>query len=170
MWESDIRPTRTNDIIEVHLTEDEIEEAKQWGAKLGKLRNSIMKGEHNHFGRLGEMVVAKFVNGTIEDDYQYDVLDPSGKKLEVKTKVTSKKPLPYYDCSVCAHNATQKCDAYVFVRISNTKPIAWILGKKERGDYFKEATYREKGERDPDNGFVFHTNCYNLAISNLDPL
>ena len=173
MWASDIASNAqqtNNEIVEIRLTERDIEEAKRWGENLGTLRNSIMEGAHNHYGRLGEIVTAKYVNGTIEDDYQYDVLSETGERMEVKTKVTSRAPLPFYDCSVCAHNARQNCDSYVFVRVSNKEPLAWICGKKSRDEFFEKATYHKRGDHDSRNGYTFHADCYNIEISQLDPL
>lgn len=166
MWEPE------NDAVEVAITEEEYALAEEWGESLGELKNSITNGKHNYVGRLGELIVARVTGGEIKDDYEYDILSPTGERLEVKTKATSKRPLPFYDCSVCAHNATQRCDAYVFVRVSydRSKPTAWICGRKDRESFFKNATFHRKGEVDPRNKFTFHTDCYNMEIKYLEPL
>ena len=167
MWES---KQEEHDLIEVQLTPEEQEEARAWGENLGSLRNSITSGRHNYFGRLGEIAVAKFVGGTIQDDYEYDVLSRTGQRLEVKTKVTTVVPRMHYECSVCQHNAQQMADAFVFVRVSSTEPVAWICGMKSCEQFFKEATYHKKGDIDPRNNYTFHASCFNMEIRDLDPV
>lgn len=169
MWES--RATETGDsLIEVNIEPEDYAEAKQWAKDLGKLRNSITGGRHSMYGRLGEIIVARYVSGKITDNFDYDVRHPDGRRLEVKTKVTTVRPKGYYECSVCGHNPTQTCDAFVFVRISSKEPTAWICGQKERDAFFREAEHFSEGDVDPRNNFKFHTSCFNIEIRKLDEL
>jgi hypothetical protein len=46
--------------------------------------------------------------------------------------------------------------------------MGWYLGKITKDEFFKVATEHKKGEVDPDNGFVFRADCYNLPISMLE--
>ena len=81
-----------------------------------------------------------------------------------------KRPQGHFECSVCHHNTRQKCDAYVFVRVSTEIPKAWICGYKPKKDFMREARYFKKGDTDPSNGYKVHASCYNLNISELDPI
>ena len=58
----------------------------------------------------------------------------------------------------------------MFVRILTDLSKAWILGSIPKKKYYEEATRYKKGQVDPSNGFTFRTDCYNLPISNLEPI
>ena len=94
----------------------------------------------------------------------------NGETIDVKTKATSVPPLPHYECSVSKTNATQKCDHYAFARIHNQMDKGWVLGYLSKDDFFKSATYYEKGDKDASNGFVFRASCYSVPISILKPI
>ena len=36
--------------------------------------------------------------------------------------------------------------------------------------FFKQATFHKKGDLDPDNNFIFKSDCYNIPISDLFPI
>jgi hypothetical protein len=93
-----------------------------------------------------------------------------GKRIDVKTKRCNTPPKTYYDCSVAAHGSKQDCDSYVFVRIKIDGTRAWVLGEIDKRDFYKNATHHRRGDVDPDNGFVFKADCYNLAISELQDI
>jgi hypothetical protein len=44
------------------------------------------------------------------------------------------------------------------------------LGEIDKRDFYKNATHHRRGDVDPDNGFVFKADCYNLAISELQDI
>ena len=83
-------------------------DASNSARKLGILRNSISKGMGNVAGMLGEEIVLKVLGGKLESNYDYDILLPDGTTTDVKTKLTTVKPLPKYSCSVSAYNIRQK--------------------------------------------------------------
>lgn len=165
--------------VQVNVTRAQRERAKRRADELGVLRNSITGGRSNFYGMLGEEVVRDYLGADrceLADTYQYDLLLPPDRKirkLEVKTKKTSqtRPPSPHFECSVCDHNPNQRADAYVFVRVSTRDPKkAWICGYKRRDIFFEKARYFRKGDVDPSNGYTVHASCYNLNISELDPI
>ena len=94
--------------------------------------------------------------------------DPKGDmKVDVKTKQTSVKPLPHYECSIAKLNTNQKCDAYAFVRILNDFSKGWFLGVLTKDDYYAKATFLRKGDVDPSNNYTVKADCYNVRIDEL---
>lgn len=163
-------PAGTNQPIEVTYSHQQYAEACARGMKLGHLKNSITKGRSNVWGMLGEAIVAQYTNSKLVDTFQYDLLSPTGEKLEVKTKKTTLTVAPktYFECSVCDHNSKQNCDYYVFVRVSTNCKKAWICGQVHKTHLKKRARYFKKGDTDPRNNYKVHASCWNLNIAELD--
>ena len=158
-------------MIEVKITEDMKKRAWAKSREMGVIKNSIMKGDGNIAGFLGEEVANVVIGGTINNTYDYDLVAEDGTKYDVKTKRCTSPPKPYYDCSVANFNTKQKCDRYVFVRIENKNKRwgrAWVLGWLTHDDYFKKARKLTKGQKDPSNGFIVRADCHNVAISELN--
>ena len=155
-------------MIDVSITLDDILLAKKKANETGKLKNSIYSGAGNIHGFLGEIVVANYINATIENTYDYDLIK-NGIRIDVKTKSCKFKPNPDYDCSVYKLSAKQKCDYYVFVRILDDFSQGWILGGIRKTIFFKKAIFYKKGNIDPKSnfGWTFPADCYNLSISSL---
>tara|TARA_R110000787_G_C13131186_1_gene416111 strand:- start:44 stop:520 length:477 start_codon:yes stop_codon:yes gene_type:complete len=154
-------------MIEVKITETHLESAKTLAENLGQLKNSITGGDGNLAGFIGEVVVSEITGSSHSNTYDYDLILPSGKTVDVKTKRTNYAPRENYDCSVAAFNTKQKCDYYAFVRVKNDLSVAWILGFYEKSLYFQDAKLHKRGDYDPDNRFTFKADCYNIKISNL---
>lgn len=161
-------------MIEIKITDNQLERASaHYGELKDKILNgSITKGQGNIYGALGEIIVhdlyQKVYEVKFENNYDYDlVID--GDRVDVKTKRTTVKPNSNYNCSISAFNTRQKCDFYVFVRITEDKRTAYVLGYKKKKAFFKQAVFGKKGEVDPDgNGsWVFKDDCYNLKIKKL---
>ena len=158
-------------MIEVKITEDMKKRAWAKSREMGVIKNSIMKGDGNIAGFLGEEVANVVIDGTINNTYDYDLVSKDGIKYDVKTKRCTSPPKPYYDCSVANFNTRQKCDRYVFVRIENKNKrwgrageLGWVTHDK----YFEKASKLTKGQIDPSNGFVVRADCHNVAISELN--
>ena len=152
-------------MIEINVTKDQIIEAEAMAADLGELKNSITKGKGNIAGFLGEIVVRDFYNGDgiSANTFDYDII----VKVDVKTKRCKSKPLAHYECSIAGFNTKQRCDAYIFARVLNNLSKAWILGFKGKDDYYNESIFHKKGDKDPSNNFTFHSDAYNMSISDL---
>jgi hypothetical protein len=154
-------------MIEVIVTPDMVAKAKEKAKEMGLINNSILKGSGSVAGFIGEQVVQQVVGGEWDNTYEYDLISALNNKIEVKTKQTSRKPLPYYECSVAKFNTRQLCDYYAFVRVNYDQTLAWYLGAMQRAEYYSKATFFSKGEVDPDNNFIVKADMYNLPISEL---
>ena len=147
-----------------------INKAKTKANQMGKLNNSITKGQGNIAGFLGGEIVLNYLNENDNNSYDYDLVLKDGRKVDVKTKRTTVKPRTNYDCSVAAFNTKQKCDVYIFCRILNDMSRGWILGYKDKKDYFDEARFMKKNQIDPANNFRVKADCYNVAIEDLESI
>lgn len=157
-------------MIKVEITNKMLKKAQKKADDLGQLKNSIMKGKGNLTGFLGEEIVKSFLSARSSNTKNYDIVH-NKKKYDVKTKLTTKEPLPEYDCSIASYNTVQECDSYIFVRIQKDKEdnliCGWILGWMDKEDYFQNAEYWPKGKIDPSNGYRVKASCYNLKIKDL---
>ena len=156
-------------MIEVKITDSMKRRAYRKAISMGKLRNSITKGEGSVCGFLGEEIANTVIHGDITNTYDYDIIKDD-VTYDVKTKRCTSKPKDYYECSVAAFNTKQKCDNYVFVRIEyihGEAKRAWILGCYSKQEYFQDAKFLKKGQKDGDNGFIVKADCYNMPINKL---
>ena len=153
---------------EIKVSLDMIENARIKSTEMGKLHNSILKGGGNLAGFIGEQIALECLGGEWHNTYSYDIILPDGKKVDVKTKQTSVKPLPEYDCSIAKFNTKQECDMYAFVRVKNDLTIGWYLGSMDKKEYFKKAIFMKKGYVDPSNNFTVRADCYNMKIEDLN--
>jgi hypothetical protein len=147
-------------MIEVEITEGMKKKAWAKSREMGVIKNSIMSGDGNIAGFLGEEVANIIIKGEVNNTYDYDIITKSG----------TSPPKPFYDCSVANFNTKQKCDRYAFVRVENKNNRwgrAWVLGWLEHDDYYKKARKLTKGQIDPSNNFVVRSDCYNVSISEL---
>ena len=153
-------------MIEVKITDEMLIKAREKTVEMGKLYNSILRGKGNMSGFIGEQLALKVLGGAWEhtDDYDLKVNDI---RIDVKTKQTSVKPLPHYECSIAAFNTKQDCDGYAFVRVLNDFSVGWFLGVLTKQDYFDKATFLKKGEVDPSNNYTVKADCYNVRIDEL---
>ena len=140
--------------------------------RMGRIRNSITRGQGNSYGFLGEQITKLVLGGEIVNkgkkyNVDYDLVLDDGTTVEVKTKKTTVEPKKYYECSVAKYNTKQKCDYYAFVRVLDTKKGGWFLGVMPKEKYFINAKFLKAGTRDGDNGFLVRADCYNLPISDL---
>ena len=119
-------------------------------------------------GFLGEQVAMSVLGGDWNNTYDYDFTTEAGKRVEVKTKQTSVKPLPHYECSIAKFNTKQDCDAYAFVRVLNDFSIGWFLGVLTKETYFDKANFLKKGDVDPSNNYTVKADCYNVRIDQLE--
>lgn len=166
-------------MIEVEITEDMKLRAWEKSKEMGVINNSIMKGDGNVAGFLGEEVANSVLRGIIVNTYDYDIVtenlcgNSQQVTWDVKTKRCTSPPKPHYECSIANYNTEQKCDYYIFVRImwkGGKAKRAWILGYKSKNEYFQEAKFLKKGEVDRSNNFTVRADCYNLAIKDLDEI
>ena len=154
-------------MIEVEITEKMKKRAWRKAREMGKLKNSITKGDGNIAGFLGEEVANQIICGKITNTYDYDIVDDCDIRYDVKTKRCTSEPKDKYECSVAAYNTKQDCDGYAFVRVLNDFSIGWFLGVLTKQDYFDKATFLKKGDVDPSNNYTVKADCYNVRIDEL---
>jgi|TARA_A100000171_G_scaffold4136_1_gene3390 hypothetical protein len=153
-------------MIQVTITPDVLRRAEKKAALVGNIGGSITGSASHVVGAIGEVIVADLLGAEEVNSKDYDLIH-KGKRIDVKTKRCNTAPRTYYDCSVAAHGTRQACDSYVFVRIKIDGTKAWVLGEIDKPTFYSNATYYRRGDVDPDNGFVFKADCYNLPISEL---
>lgn len=141
--------------------------ARREAEEMGSLNGSIEDGDGNYAGILGELLFVEHFGGTRDNTYNHDVRY-DGRTIDVKTKRRSVEPKPYYECSIADFNTTQDCDLYYFVSVLYDHSEAWLLGYKSPDEYYREAEFHQEGDYDPDNGFTFKADCWNLPINDLD--
>ena len=145
-------------------------EAKKISRKIGVLDNSILKGKGTHAGIIGDLLIAKEVKGFRAETYDFDVLTPTGIKIDVKTKRTTVMRIePHFEASIADFNTRQKCDVYAFCRVNLKENLGFIIGWIEKENYFKEAVFLKKGQVDPSNNYTVKADCWNLPYSKLNP-
>ena len=154
-------------MIEVVVTGDMLVTARDKAAEMGKLRNSITSGAGNIAGFIGEAIAKQVMGGVLTNTYDYDLILCNGKTVDVKTKLTSVKPLDSYDCSIAGLNTKQQCDYYAFVRVKNDLSVGWYLGIYPKEQYMLDSVFMKRGNIDPSNGYVVKSDCYNLKIHRL---
>ena len=67
-------------------TKDEIKKAADMAADMGVLNNSLTKGDGSQAGFLAEIVVARHIGATQANTYDYDLIMPDGRTIDVKVK------------------------------------------------------------------------------------
>tara|TARA_B110000211_G_C13958463_1_gene499450 strand:- start:364 stop:858 length:495 start_codon:yes stop_codon:yes gene_type:complete len=154
-------------MIEVAVSDEILIEARRQAVEMGKLHGSITGGQGNVAGFVGELIATQLLKATQKNTYNYDLILSNDSTVDVKTKRTSVTPLPHYECSVARLSGHQTCDNYAFMRVKNDYSIAWFLGLITRDKFYELARYMQKGDLDPDNGYVVKSTCYNLSIEDL---
>ena len=150
--------------------------------KMGTLKNSITGGKGNVVGFVGESMMLQWlwrhnVPAVIADCRDYDIVAgaESRTKLEVKTLTASSLPQLHWNNLVSAHNAFQKADFYVFVRVVWHDPANFELG----GDayfcgtfacsHFKQnATFRRQRNTSGDSTSTVRppaTSCWSMPVA-----
>ena len=153
---------------EVEISLDMIDKARAKSTEMGVLKNSILRGNGNIAGFIGEQIALQCLGGEWQNTYEYDILMPNGKRIDVKTKQTSVAPLPDYDCSIAKFNTKQDCDSYAFGRVKKDLTIGWYLGTIAKDSFFDKARFMKKGTVDPSNNYKVQADCYNLKIKDLE--
>jgi hypothetical protein len=151
-------------MIEVKISKDQIARAEKL-YPFENLKGSIMRGESDIYGALGEVLIQDHYEDREMDTnstYDYDLILDGWKKIDVKTKRTTVYPQPNYTCSI-THK--QKCHYYFFVRILEDLTTGYLLGYIEAETMHRSA-FKKKGELD-DSGFAYRADGYHIKIKQL---
>jgi len=165
---------KENKIIEWDIKPELIKKAEKKAKDMGRLNNSITRGQGNIAGFLGEFAFVDFVktlkphhNIIIDNSYDYDIIYQNITG-DVKTKRTNYPGLLNYEASISNYNPNQKCDIYIFVRVMNDQTKAYICGWIPKQEYFEKARFMKEGDYDPSNNWYCKGDCYNLSYSELN--
>jgi len=160
-------------MVEIPITNSILYYSLLKAKSLGTLNNSILKGEGNLTGFVGEEAFKVFLNNKDSNNtYNYDIIH-NGIRFEVKSKRTSVIPKDYYECSVADYNTKQNCDYYVFTRVlwhkgERLPSKVYLMGCYSKEEYYKNSRKLLKGSKDGDNGFIVHADCWNMKYSDLN--
>ena len=163
-------------MIHSQLSADQLDRARHL-YPFKALKGSIMKGQSNIYGAIGEIVVWDSYKETCQyaGKFNYDLII-GDQTVDVKTKKTTVEPKPHYYASIADPDRNQdpskqqKCDWYCFTRAHENLIDVWILGWMKPVDFFANASYYKKGEIDktsPGGSWTFRENCWNIPIGEL---
>lgn len=155
----------------IKVTSEMMEHAQRKSSEMGRLRNSITKGEGNFIGFLGEMATKFYLKIPLEEEmntYDYDIIF-NNQKIDVKSKKTSVMPVTTHEGSVSASNVTQECDLYLFTRVLDVQPsYVYLMGYYPKKEYFENATLLREGQRD--GAFTVRADCWNMIYGRMKPV
>lgn len=147
---NDFLVTKDTDIITVPVTPAMLAQAKEKARKMGCLnQHSMMKGERNVEGVLGELAtLAILPSATYTDNHDNDLR--IGKlTIDVKTKRLARKPALYYDCTVYGYNPNQNCHLYLFAGVKDDHSVVWLSGFLAKHIFYKKAQFCPAGSTRP---------------------
>jgi hypothetical protein len=155
-------------VIEVIITDEMLVEARRKATEMGQLKGSMMKGDRNIIGFLGEIATQSIIGGDFHNTYDYDIMTPSGKTVDVKTKKINYPPKDYYACNIFTANEKQACDYLVFAFVHTNLEKAWVAGYYGKKDFLKDCDFIPKGHV-ADNGLKFKRDNFEMKVSQLKP-
>lgn len=163
-------------MIEFKLEDRHREAAKRLSEPLTKLysdnEDSILSGGGFYISKLGEIAVAETFGWEYTDTYENDFegwwFDGTPRRIEVKTKRRTVPPKDWYNGSVAAANAGQRCDYYLFCSSLVDKYI-YIIGYMPKDKFIEKAFFARKGEQETPS-WCFQADCYNLPYNAMYPL
>jgi hypothetical protein len=172
-------------MIKIETTQKMMDSSQLKAKSLGPINNSILKGGGNLAGYLGEEALASHLSAEIvsnnrgREKYNYDLVLPDGRRMEVKTKRRTVSPRPHYDVSVARTSKHQRPDLYGFISLEFERATGkhpkkyyglknmWLCGYMPAEEYWERATLWKSGQIDPTNAFKTHVDMYNMTISAL---
>jgi hypothetical protein len=126
---TDFLVLKETDIINVPVTPEMLKQTEEKARKMGCLnKHSMMKGERNVEGVLGELAALVYLPfATPTDNYDNDLR--IGKlTIDVKTKRLTNRPRLQYDCSIYGYNPNQDCHLYLFAGVNPEHTMVWLSG------------------------------------------
>jgi len=163
-----------NGMIEFNIPKKVIKEAEYRGKKLGRLKGSILKGEGNTTGYVGQMMFQKIFGGVDTDaesntkKFRFDVLF-EGEGWEIKTKNTTLNvPMNLdYDASISCNTKQQKFDKVAFFRVNLETRKGWFGGYATYDQWMENRFFAAKDQVDPSNGMKEHCDCHKMKYGDL---
>lgn len=158
-------------MIKLPILIEEIQQAKIEAEKLGKLNRSILNGNGNLSGILGELAVLRYfgyLGAKRNNTFNHDLII-RGFRFDVKTKQRKVDPQPNH-CGTVPDYSNQDCQAYIFTSVFQVdgKPShIHLCGWMGRDNFKRESTFYKKGDVNPENGWVCKMDCWNLEYSKM---
>ena len=155
-------------ILVFRPSSDDIKEAFERTQKLGVLPNSFTRGQGRMTGFLGEVAFellypdSEYVGDSC---FTHDYV-MRRRKIDVKSKTCTGKPLPHYTASVNTKDKKLNATTYFFVRVRKDLTRVWLLGWASKQKMENKAIYKKRGEKD-EFGFTYKVDGYHLPIQHL---
>ncbi len=158
----------------VLVTPDQMQRATGF-YEFGALRNSITAGRSNVYGAIGEVVFADlFPVWSKVESFNHDFIDGRGRTVDIKTKRTTQRPQPHWNCSSAATSKHQRPDYLMFIRVHEDLSVLWVLGWLPLDEFYDVAVFARRGDPDPEyggapggRGWAFAADCYNVRVDQL---
>jgi hypothetical protein len=141
--------------------------------EFGALRDSIMAGQSNLYGAIGEVLFAdEHPEWLRAESFNHDFVRQTEElgelTVDVKTKRTTTTPQPDWNCSVAATSRHQQPDYLYFIRVHEDLSVAWLLGWLPLAEFYDVAVFGAKGEPDPSMpSWRYRADCWNVRVSQL---
>jgi len=169
----------TEEVVEYNpplhtITQAARETARKKSDEMGIVKGSIHNGTRNYQGFLGEEIASWELEAEVSNTYDYDLILPDGKTVDVKTVLSDYPPQPHYDCRVeqtdYKAKAGYNCDYFAFVRIVKDHKKGWYLGKISKEDFFNKAEFKRRGDsfQAGRNSLQFRGDCYIIPAKELE--
>jgi hypothetical protein len=164
---------KESEIVTIPVTKEMLILAKEKADEMGCLKHSMMKGERNVEGILGELGALKFLTNAVGTaSYQHD-LKIGQITIEVKTKRLTNKPRLDYDCTVYSYNTEQDCHIYLFAGVNPEHTLVWLNGFISKDNFYKKAEFLPAGsERPLSNGktLIYKRDNYVVKVNQLNKI
>lgn len=163
-----------DEIVEIPVTPEMLAFAKEKAAKMGVLnRHSMMKGERNVEGILGELAVLAYLPQAVATDTHDNDLTIGPMTIDVKTKRLTNRPRLSYDCTVYGYNPNQNCHLYVFAGVKADHSVVWLSGFLAKHIFYQKAQFCPAGtERPLGNGktLTYREDNYVVQVNQLNKI
>jgi len=157
-------------MITIQPTTDQLKEAKRLATEMGAIKNSVMSGQRNFVGFVGEVVVRDLLKCQHKSNKDYDMVLEDGRTVDVKTFSSRMAPQPSFDCNIMKSSTHQKCDMYIFSGYNKDQNKLYVCGYVPREEYYSKAVFRKKGAKDPKNGIIYRSDSYSIPVGYLLPI
>jgi hypothetical protein len=159
------------DIVEIPITREMRAFAEEKAEKMGVLnKHSMMKGERNVEGILGELAALKFLPKAEATDTHDNDLKIGQVTIDVKTKRLTNKPRLYYDCTVYGYNPHQNCHVYLFAGVKSDYSVVWLSGFISKKEFYEKSEFCPAGSQRPLGGgkmLTYKEDNYVIQVNKL---
>jgi hypothetical protein len=154
-------------VIEILCTGEMRDRARKRGEVM-HYDGSMTGGSRATHAALAEIAVVGLVGGEIHDTFDYDIMSNIGFKVDVKNKLVSQKPRPFYEVSIMGNNDKQDCDYLVFTMTPRDGSCVWLCGGYYKPLFIKVAEFKPAGTTTGFNDLVYKRDNYVMSMSKLD--